>query len=667
MLDAWRCLLAFGLLSNMGHAEDCPAVALVQSRAQQLKQWREGGAGVPKSPPNYDVDRSMGGFTMTGNTVNFNGVYASVLWDLGQRSGKLYLEYTRTGSRPWESYVGVQRTPTKHGVYHDGVSANGNGGEHMRFAVAGDGVDEDGVNSLLIDLDAGTASINGMAPLSIPGQGDLFFGVYDGTSTGSGTVTLNFGQDPFSRSKPEGAHAWCCELPPTTPRHHVENSMGGFTVTDNTVKFHDRYASVLWDPGQRSGKLYLEYTRTGSSIWESYVGVQRTPSKHGVYHDGFGPNGNGAEYVRFAAAGDGVDEDGVNSLLIDLDAGTASINGMAPVSIPGQGDLFFGVYDGTSTGSGTVALNFGQDPFRKHMPEGARAWCCDLPTTCPQYNGQQSMGGFEVTDNMVEFNDNYASVLYDLGQRSGKIYLEYTRTGSGPWESYVGVQRTPTKYGAYHDGDGANGNGGDFVRFAVAEDGVDEDGVNSLLIDMDAGTASINGMAPQVIPGQGDLFFGVYDGTSKGSGTVTLNFGLESFSKDVPEGASGLCRAPPDPSEEVLADFVTLDFRYASLVQNNLGGKGPDTGGPELMEFKNVSKYRGRSLNLEIEALSDYYPADVNKNGLDGTFGQINVLNDKSVDLAFTLRYDDSGETAHVPKFNVSFWDLDNGKKIWRC
>jgi hypothetical protein len=367
--------------------------------------------------------------------------------------------------------------------------------------------------------------------------------------------------------------------------------------------------------------------------------------------------------VRFAVAEDGVDEDGVNSLLIDLDAGTASINGMPPVSIPGQGDLFFGVYDGTSTGSGTVALNFGQDPFRKHMPEGARAWCCDLPTTCPQYNGQQSMGGFEVTDNMVEFNDNYASVLYDLGQRSGKIYLEYTRTGSGPWESYVGVQRTPTKYGAYHDGDGANGNGGDFVRFAVAEDGVDEDGVNSLLIDMDAGTASINGMAPQKIPGQGDLFFGVYDGTSKGSGTVTLNFGLESFSKDVPEGASGLCRAPPDPSEEVLADFVTLDFRYASLVQNNLGGKGPDTGGPELMEFKNVSKYRGRSLNLEIEALSDYYPADVNKNGLDGTFGQINVLNDKSVDLAFTLRYDDSGETAHVPKFNVSFWDLDNGKK----
>lgn len=116
-------------------------------------------------------------------------------------------------------------------------------------------------------------------------------------------------------------------------------------------------------------------------------------------------------------------------------------------------------------------------------------------------------------------------------------------------------------------------------------------------------------------------------------------------------------------ASDASTDTVVIDFRYANLVQNNLGGLGPAMEGPQLMVIKNVSLYGGRSLNMEIESLSEYFAADVGKNSHQGPFVQINVLNDKTVDLAFSLRYDDSGELAQVPNFNMSFWDLDNGKK----
>jgi len=107
-------------------------------------------------------------------------------------------------------------------------------------------------------------------------------------------------------------------------------------------------------------------------------------------------------------------------------------------------------------------------------------------------------------------------------------------------------------------------------------------------------------------------------------------------------------------------ESVTLDFTFATLSQNNLGGKGPDSG-PELMVFSNITIYDNMSLNLEIAALGDY-AGNVSKNKLRGAFGQINLLNNRSVDLRFTFRDNATGEKVTIPRFTFSFWDLDTGK-----
>lgn len=108
-------------------------------------------------------------------------------------------------------------------------------------------------------------------------------------------------------------------------------------------------------------------------------------------------------------------------------------------------------------------------------------------------------------------------------------------------------------------------------------------------------------------------------------------------------------------------NFAHVDFRYAEMGHNNLGGKGPD-GDPELMVFKNVTIYSGEPLDLVVKATSDYY-GNASKNGIQGSFGQINVAPNTSVDLEFTFRDTKTMVDMVVPAFTFSFWDLDTGKR----
>jgi len=151
----------------------------------------------------YDPTWSGGSFTVTGNTVTTTGQFASVLYALRQTLGKIYFEFTsiQAGSDGYGCYIGVQRVPTRAGNYHDGSGYNGNGGQGRSLAPMITGT----TYRILVDLDAQTVSFDGAAPQVIFGSGQLYFAVYDGTSSSTGSGSINWGTGPFVYSLPAGA------------------------------------------------------------------------------------------------------------------------------------------------------------------------------------------------------------------------------------------------------------------------------------------------------------------------------------------------------------------------------------------------------------------------------------------------------------------------------
>merc|ERR1711972_120308 len=98
---------------------------------------------------------------MGGNVATSNGQFASILYSLAHRTGKVYIEFTRKDTdRGYGAGIGVQRTPARTGDYHSGTGRNGNGGQGVFWYTQAEGI-VNGVNLLLVDIDEGTASLNG--------------------------------------------------------------------------------------------------------------------------------------------------------------------------------------------------------------------------------------------------------------------------------------------------------------------------------------------------------------------------------------------------------------------------------------------------------------------------------------------------------------------------
>jgi len=160
--------------------------------------------GVDITNLNYDVLLSGGYFNVAGNTVTTTGQFASVLYRLIQTTGKIYLEFTHVSDTGYgyASYFGLQRAPTQVGNYHNGTTGNGNGGAGIAFNPL---TPTGSTYGILVDLDAQTVSVSGGSPQAIPGSGQLYFAVYDGTSSGTGSAVLNWGMTNFVYSVPPGA------------------------------------------------------------------------------------------------------------------------------------------------------------------------------------------------------------------------------------------------------------------------------------------------------------------------------------------------------------------------------------------------------------------------------------------------------------------------------
>jgi len=114
--------------------------------------------------------------------------------------------------------------------------------------------------------------------------------------------------------------------------------------------------------------------------------------------------------------------------------------------------------------------------------------------------------------------------LFPITQNLGGVYFEYTPvTGAGTgW--YVGVQRAPSRVGAYEAGVGATGNLGTGTVYYPTNGTT-----SSVLINLaTTSTVSWNGNTPVVIPGSGQLYFGVYSSDAT-PGSGTMNWGTSPF------------------------------------------------------------------------------------------------------------------------------------------
>lgn len=106
----------------------------------------------------------------------------------------------------------------------------------------------------------------------------------------------------------------------------------------------------------------------------------------------------------------------------------------------------------------------------------------------------------------------------------------------------------------------------------------------------------------------------------------------------------------------------------------NLGGLGPDTGGPQELRYARIGTVAGvsgfRSFDLVVTLMSPlegFRSPPANRppvlSGCSGQFGMVAVHAGTHVDLIFTFRDSETDEPVFLPSFDFSFFDLDDVSK----
>ena len=121
-----------------------------------------------------------------------------------------------------------------------------------------------------------------------------------------------------------------------------------------------------------------------------------------------------------------------------------------------------------------------------------------------------------------------------------------------------------------------------------------------------------------------------------------------------------------------LHNYVALDINnvymdLTNVVQNNLGGKGPDTGAEEL-RYENVfPTLTTGSVDLVVTALTNYDPKKSGNNGAEGEVGSINFRGGESTTFLFKF-VDTSNHSKSVTleRLFFSYYDIDNDRKDLR-
>jgi hypothetical protein len=256
--------------------------------------------------------------------------------------------------------------------------------------------------------------------------------------------------------------------------------------------------------------------------------------------------------------------------------------------------------------------------------------------------------------------------LFPITQSSGGVYFEFTPvTGSGTgW--YVGVQRAPGRVGPYEAGVGATGNLGTGTVFYPAN-GV----ASSALINLaTTSTVSWNGATPVIIPGTGQLYFGVYNSNPDTPGSGTINWGTSSFATVI----------QPVP----LADVSTTGTSLGVVTYSVTGGSLPvgaylDTSSGIIYWYKQNLAATSTTTNITVTATAAGSAETVTK-----TFSLVIASAGGGTLYSFTLATFTPGSqtgpsgpslaTAQAGltitgdqtwKNNTAYFDVVNGIQIW--
>lgn len=104
------------------------------------------------------------------------------------------------------------------------------------------------------------------------------------------------------------------------------------------------------------------------------------------------------------------------------------------------------------------------------------------------------------------------------------------------------------------------------------------------------------------------------------------------------------------------------DLIFTNVVHNNLGGMGPDVGGPEGIRYGNVATVDGESVDLLLTA-DGYNTTKTRRNGLTGEIGIVNMVNNNAAQFKFKFLVAGTDTPKTMGQFILSFLDLDKGMK----
>jgi len=104
-----------------------------------------------------------------------------------------------------------------------------------------------------------------------------------------------------------------------------------------------------------------------------------------------------------------------------------------------------------------------------------------------------------------------------------------------------------------------------------------------------------------------------------------------------------------------------LDISTASVVSNNLGGKGPVNTDPEEIRYSSGTSHKGEPFDLVITALTPYTAGNIKNNGKDGGFGRITMKYASEAHFKFSFVEPGTNTPVIQDEVHMSTYDLDGG------
>jgi len=102
------------------------------------------------------------------------------------------------------------------------------------------------------------------------------------------------------------------------------------------------------------------------------------------------------------------------------------------------------------------------------------------------------------------------------------------------------------------------------------------------------------------------------------------------------------------------------NLNFQTLKQSNLGGKGPQAG-PKELRYGAVCVASGVTLDLAVTTTSPYFPAKSSKNGINGKYGTVNLMNSKKGDFLFSFYKAGTSDPFKLSSTSFTIFDIDSG------